>query len=451
MKNILWNEFKFKEALGVGGFKRNFLLMFTSKGSVFLLTFIFTPIFSRLYSPDAYGYFSILNILITHFTVLSTLTYSEGISISRSEIDVKSLSVFSFVLLVCFSGIFAFLLPFILEKLLNSNIYLQHSYSLYVLTGIPIVFALLHIMNMWTQFQNNFTFSAVQNSVTNLLTRLIGASFGFFGAGYSFGLILAEGIGKLISLISHSIKYSGFIKDVLVGFNTTQLIAIAKKYKSYPLYQLPSRYISILTGQLPLFFVANQFSIASLGQLTMAFSLLNLPLVLFGNSLGPVFIRRVRDSGENELKKLTSKVHKLIVFGGLIPVLLLLFYAGPILVFFLGDQWEVSGILASIVAIIIIHDLLAMILGGIYQLMNIQRMLLFINLIFLVIYFVTYLNILNAGLEISMVILIFSSIKLLSGILKCTFILGKLNLKKDMLLNLLTGIAIASIYLIYNL
>lgn len=74
--------------IGKGGFKRNFLLMFSSKAYAIVLTVFTTPIISRLFTPFEYGSFTIYNTIIQNFMMLSTLGYGETLLIINNKHEI---------------------------------------------------------------------------------------------------------------------------------------------------------------------------------------------------------------------------------------------------------------------------------------------------------------------------------------------------------------------------
>lgn len=432
-----------------GGFKSNFLLTSSGKLIAIGLTLIFTPIFSRIYSPEAYGYFSILNILISHFGIISTLGYSDAILISKEESDVKGLSKISLLLLFFFALVYFALFPLIIQLLVGETKLLNNERVYFAFISIPVLVAVAAIFNKWSEYYNQFRFATLQNSVVNVVVRLAGLAIGLLGRNNLFGLILAEGVGRVFSLATFATKYRSNVVDLLKPLDRDLLKTLLIRYKEFPLFFIPSRYLGLLLNQLPMIFVVNHFSTESLGQLSMAMSLVTYPLALFGNAMAPVFIRRVRDVSPHELKDLVSKLNIWLSLSFLIPVLLSMLLSKFGLHFFLGESWEMAGVLSGVLLVTLIHDVLNVIFGGVYQLKGLQRQMLMINLIFVVVFGLLYYFMQMRSEQLAFTIMLFSILRLCLSSVKCSYLFIKMGLYRAVYINI--GVAAVLVIFLINI
>ncbi len=135
--------------------------------------------------------------------------------------------------------------------------------------------------------------------------------------------------------------------------NIGELWQILKKYKKYPLMQLPANFISSLGQQISAQFLGHIFGVATLGGYTMACNILNVPISLLATPVNRVYFRELVDKLKygNEAGKfaysLLSKNIKLAIF----PIGILMIFGNEITGIILGEEWRASGIFILIMGI----------------------------------------------------------------------------------------------------
>ena len=127
--------------------------------------------------------------------------------------------------------------------------------------------------------------------------------------------------------------------------------ALARRYRRFPLFAMPSGFLNTLSTQLPAFFLLAAFAPDVLGLYVLAFGTLAVPLQLVGASVGQVFFVRAAEARrDGTLAGLTETVFARLGALGLFP-LAALAVAGPAafaVVF--GAEWRPAGIYAALLA-----------------------------------------------------------------------------------------------------
>lgn len=414
-----------------------------------LWTIIFTPIFARIYDPVAYGYFSILNIIVGHLVVISSLSLAEAIPICKDEKELQRVSAVSITLSLITIILFAGLLPSLLIDVFHLPGSQVDSVLYIMIMGTSIIMVGLNVLNKWSQFDNQFQFIARQNTITNFVIRVISLIVGLLTAGSKLGLLIGEFVGRLFSLIVYLFRHRARVARQRLATIRSGVRSISL-YRHYPLYYLPGRYLNLIVTQLPLIFVGANFNVGMLGQLTMAFSLLNYPLVLLGNSISPIFLRRIRDSEIPEIRDLVNRLMVGLLAISVPAVLIFILFSDSIISLVLGDQWVPAALFCAIISTSILPDLASMILNGYYQIKNLHRLLMRINLVFLIIGIGVYVLARYLEWDIIFVIILFTMTKVLSGSIKSILVFSRLNLHK-IGVGFLAAISIILISLLYQL
>jgi O-antigen/teichoic acid export membrane protein len=124
-----------------------------------------------------------------------------------------------------------------------------------------------------------------------------------------------------------------------------ELLRTARKYVSFPLWQLPAAFVDALATQSPVWLISSFFGIDTLGQFSLAARALGAPLQLLGTSFGEVF----RQQASLEWRTLghcrpTLRRFSLLLASLVLPAVVLLAVFGPGLVtVFFGSKWILAG------------------------------------------------------------------------------------------------------------
>ncbi|MEP0368879.1 MAG: oligosaccharide flippase family protein [Cyclobacteriaceae bacterium] len=406
-----------------GGLKKNFVHIFSSKAMVIILSFAVTPILSRVYSPLEYGVFGVFNTITLNFSILSSLGYGDGMGVSSNDRDFYALHKLSVILTIITAIVLLPFLPFLI-KVLDRESAVQYGDVVILIWFGALFLSISNIVLKMNMHFNDFGFGSKVGVVSNVWMRIIALIGGFYPSKMPFGLILAE-LGHKVALLSAGfIRHNNRLKKAWLTTSRKDMLKVAKLYIAYPKYFLPSRYLSLLVAQVPIFYIARFYSLNDLGQYTMAASLVVLPINLFGNSLSAVYLRRFRGSGNVEIGSLTVKLFSFLLVALTIPVLLLLFLGPKLVWFFLGASWESTGILVQVMSIYLIYQTFFVAISGLFQVLKLESAFLKFQMISAIFVILFGVGSFIFDLNLWKFILGFSVLKLflLSGVIHYLFI-----------------------------
>lgn len=309
------------------------------------IALVFSPVISRLYTPDEIGIFSFFSSGVVICTLFVTLTIEYAIVLAEKKQESSDLTKLSLILSTALSAILFGLSFSVADSL--SEIF---NVPAVVLILIPLG-ALSHAwFNTGYQlhihrkeFKNMSVAKVAQTGSMVSIQSLLP----FVGFSYS-GLILGYIAGRVISV---SVLFRNF-SDVLLNKISNKWRLLLKKYADHPAYVLPSSLLSSLSQQLPMLAIAPIFGSVMLGFYGLAFRVLMLPITLISSSTGSVFFKSFSES-YNKQKPLTPKLLKTwgTLFAiGFLPFLILFLFSVPIFEFIFGDQWTQSGTLSGIMS-----------------------------------------------------------------------------------------------------
>jgi lipopolysaccharide exporter len=321
--------------------------VFSGKLFIALLALLTTPILTRLYNPEAYGTFALFNSAVQNLVIFGTLALPSALLTAKKEYLTNYLKLTSVVIAI-FSIIIAIVLYIFSFFISEKSNYLSVFYDYWYL--VPIGFLLTSATLTLSSLQlrlKEFSLATkinVAEAITAKTANLVNGILKMAG----LGLILSDLIAKFIGLIFLIIKFpKQLLNDKKIYL--AELKTTFRQLKDFPLYVMPAQWVSILSTQLILWFIAYKFSAHELGKYTVALALLNIPLHILSNSFQPVITQRFVDARDTtntvfSMKKILSLlgVISLVVFGGLFMIPPTWF------VYFLGEQWIGIGAIIKI-------------------------------------------------------------------------------------------------------
>jgi len=184
------------------------------------------------------------------------------------------------------------------------------------------------------------------NPVIASAANLVAAAGLAFGGFKSYGLAAAAIISQAAVLI-----------HLLLGLRWEQsarhpraLWGVLRKYRDFPLFQMPSNLLRGVGLQLPILMISSYFGATFLGHYSMAQRMLYVPITLVGGAMGQVHFQRASElfnSGE-DIGPLTYKVVRSIMLLVFFPLLLLAVFGRVFLERLLGPEWALAGLIAQI-------------------------------------------------------------------------------------------------------
>lgn len=186
--------------------------------------------------------------------------------------------------------------------------------------------------------------------------------FGFIGlgtAGYLSGSILSQ-IAGILFMSVYANPFDG--RDTLGAlFNTL------KKYKEYPMIQLPANLIDTIANQMPTQILGRIFDYSILGGFSMATKLLNIPISLLASPINRVYYRTLIEkinNGDEEPGNLAFAVIKNNIKIAILPIGILMVFGDLLTGIILGEEWKASGTYILIMGLFFLLQFCSSCLGG---------------------------------------------------------------------------------------
>lgn len=327
-------------------FSRNVLTLMTGTTIAQAIPMAISPILTRIYTPEDFGVFAIYMSMAAIISIMATGRYEMAIMLPKEDEDVKKIvklivMILSSVVLVVFLIVFIF--NFQISNLFENK---EISNWLYFLPLSILLTSLYQVFNYLLIREKNFKRLATNKvivSTTNATTQLgIGLS-----VQNAFGLLLGNLLGFIVSIFF-------IVKSKVVNryFNFTNLPIkdVAKEYKNFPKYDVPSVLVNVMANQLPILALGKFFGLGVLGHYSLMYKVLMMPINLLSNTVLDVFKQKATEdyNRDGNCKVIFISTFKRLVLIGFVPFTILGIFAPELFSFVFGEKWRVAGEFAQI-------------------------------------------------------------------------------------------------------
>ena len=291
-------------------FTRNIMIITSGAVAIQALNMIFSPIITRIYPPEEYGVMAVLSSILM---ILSFPSFRYELAIPIEKDDNKAINVMalSFISLIIFNFILIVILIMKGEAILSffraSEL---SSYAYFIPIGVFVI-GFQKILEQWLYRTKDFNLISKAGVWQSLSGNLAKLGTGFSGLGVN-GLLFGQVIQQSASIIPLSKNIWNKDKRLIKKINLDDVIWGMKRYKNFPIYQTPSRFLSTFKNQLPVFSLS-LYGSQVVGLYGLANSIARLPMTLIGYSVTNVFYAEAASIGRNNpirLKLLSENIFK---------------------------------------------------------------------------------------------------------------------------------------------
>lgn len=372
-----------------GSFTRNFSYFLSSRVIIIVIGFLLTPIITRIYDPQAYGFFAVLNAFAINFATISCLSYESVLIIVKDESKFYNLYTLCILLITLLSGVLLVGLIGFKEILNYSSILdIELVYrNIFLLTFCSLIYSLNQIQPKWNVRRRQFKYSAVVGLIGQSSSKLFTLGLGMFSTFHSYGIILGEVTGKIFSFLLNFNKT--FIKERFIIYkkiNWVKIKSSMKEFDAYPKFVLPSRYLGVLVSQAPIFALTIFFNPELVGSFALATSMFNLPIILLRNTLSPLILEKLNGfNDEFNRSSFVKRIINLLIFGSLIVFIPLIIYIDILFPIIFGPKWEIAGIICVVLLGNGVFEILKLFEGPILQILRKENRIFKFNLVTLIV------------------------------------------------------------------
>lgn len=317
-----------------------------------IMGIILMPIVTRLYTPDAYGGYSVFGSILMPICILATMGYSGSIVLPEKDETASNMLCVS----IAFTAIVTILsvlfcwhgadLLFHWLKVPELGIYL------WVLPLSVFLYGLQTSLLSWNMRNKRFgriSISKISLAFANKCV-LIGAGFSGFATTGSILLgaivssITMNGVlgGRIWQesgqLFKHSIRWHDMVQGI-------------KRYRKFPMYNLWTDLFGRFSSLIVIFLLSSYFSKSVVGYYGLGVAVLSIPATFIGNSIGEVFYQKAAVAKhEDSTASIMENLFKHMTWVSMLPFLLLAFIGDSLFAFAFGIKWLEAGVYGQILS-----------------------------------------------------------------------------------------------------
>jgi O-antigen/teichoic acid export membrane protein len=326
---------------------KNFAILLTGTIIAQVIPFALSPLLSRIYTPQDFGFYSTITSFISVLSVIVCFRYEQSIILPKEDKD--STSIISLALrisLIVSVSIFVFL--FFLHERIAALLHItQNSKWLFIVPFLLLFVGIQQCFNYWLirkkAFKRNSTNKIVQTASVSFISLLLGylAVKGGLLIGYLTGWALLAGF-----------SYYQAIKE---NYNTdlvnqkTRFFNM-KKYSDFPVFNILPALFNAIATILPIFYISTFYDQATTGYYNHTRLIILAPLSLITVAMSQVYFERIATKVKNAdsiLPELKGIVVMLMVLA-LVMIVLVILFAPTAFGFLFGESWTVAGEYARI-------------------------------------------------------------------------------------------------------
>lgn len=332
-----------KETLIKSQFKKNLFVLMSGMAIAQAIPILFSPVLTRFFSPDEFGYFATFLAVSSFFTVVMSGKYELAIILPKRDeeaINLLSLSaLLSFVITVG-SSILLFFFAHPFTKLFGIS---EIESIVWLVPMVSFLATIYFLFNEWSIRKNNFMILS-RNKISN--TSSISAFSMLFGFNkISFGLIFGQIFGQLTAASLSIYRVMKEDKDLFKFVSMRKMRFFASRYIDFAKFNIPGQLINTLAGQLPVFFISSHFGAAAVGCYALTDRVLGVPLSFLGNSFRDVFKQKAANDYKEQGNCIAiyKKTTFMLIGLSIVPFIVLFFFAPVLFSTVFGEKWLPSG------------------------------------------------------------------------------------------------------------
>jgi O-antigen/teichoic acid export membrane protein len=355
----------------VSSFAKNALILTAGTVIAQALPFLFYPILGRIYTPLQFGLLATILAIIPFCTIIATGAYENAILVADTEQEAAAviMMIIRRSLIVCVLlgvGFYLFTKPLIdllHEPLLKEWIIIP-SFAAFA-TVIYICF------NEWSVRKKYFVGLSVNkiiNTSSIAISKLLAGIFSLTSNGLVFGDIFGKALTAVVCFY-RIIRLDGHL---FFKVKVSEFKSLAKKYNDMPRYMISDQILNNVGGSIHILFITAYFSTTELGYVSMAASLLTVPVTVVSAAIKDVFRQKANEeySQTGTCRKTFVSLLIPITISSLLLSIPFYFLLPQGITFFLGNQWFKTGDYGQILLPMYISNFISMSLGGVLIIAN---------------------------------------------------------------------------------
>ncbi|TXH02105.1 MAG: hypothetical protein E6P95_00550 [Candidatus Moraniibacteriota bacterium] len=332
-----------------------------------LVTFSASPLLSRLYSPIEFGVYGLFVSITVIIASIAAGRYELAIVLPDDKTESAHVA-FLGVLITSLVGLF---LVVALALTWDSVIALLRNPGIdRWLWLVPVHVMFVSINQILAQLNLRFNEFGIQAKI-RVIQSIMAAGFGVTFSALNFGpggLILGVVAAQILVNVIQVGRGLGCYFPYVKSFGWSRCSMLGRKYRKFPIYQVPSTLIETLTSYIPIFVLSPFFGAEAAGYFFMAQSIVRVPVVFLSKAVGEVFRQRAsrQFNSKGNCRDLYVKTFWILIGVGAPGFGILAYVAPDLFSIVLGERWRDAGVYAQFMCVMFLMQFVSSPLSAVF-------------------------------------------------------------------------------------
>lgn len=213
------------------------------------------------------------------------------------------------------------------------------------------------------------------------------------------------------------------------------MMEAARRFKSFPLYYLPSNFLIGFSAHFPLYVFQDQYGSAVVGAYALASSMLEIFNRLIPYTVSSVFLQKAIELREVSQEHLAERTYRLFLVMLLLATGIFSGFAllgDVVFPWVFGSNWTTAGTFITILAIAYTFNFVGVALTEVYKVMGRQRLLLAVSILMVVLKILSLVLVFFFKVEVLKALFIYAATSGLASMMQVVgvFVILKHNILK---------------------
>ncbi len=305
---------------------------------------LISPVLTRLYTPEDFGILAVFLSIFSMISVFTTAKTDAVLIIPKNDEDSMNLFSLGMIITLIVSFLSLIFFTFFSQPI-------QAAFSIHGMEGWLLLLPLSVLLqgayvNLYYWFNRKKAFR--QTSVNNVSQSVSSSGFrlllGFFPV-VSGGLILGQIAGQIVSVGHFLVHFRKWWQPLRSAVSMKSMKEQWRRFRRLLATLILSNGIQSFYIQIPTFFIARFFDLATLGFVSLSTRVVSLPITLISNALGDVFRQRATEDfhKHGNFRDIFLSTIKKTLLLSFLPFVLLYFVIPPLFTIIFGKEWLIAG------------------------------------------------------------------------------------------------------------
>ncbi len=343
-----------------------------------------SPILTRIYTPEDFGVFALYVSLASVMSVVATGRYELAIMLPKKDEDAMNVVVLSIAIAFLVSFISLVIVSVFNESITGLLGNPEISKWLYFIPLTVLLTGMYQSFNYWLnrkKYYKKLAEGKIWRSGTTAVTNL-GMGAGHTGCS---GLIVGSVFGQVFAtFILGKLVWISYLNK-MIHIDRYRIFTLFKKYKNFPIFNVPNALIDAVRLSGINILIARFFTVGILGQFSLAWKMVQVPVSLLGGSMAQVFFQEISQTQDVQLYEKVIRFLKKSFLAALPIFITIYLFAPEIFSFVFGEKWKLAGEAASVMAPWLFLNFMSMPLANIFIVMNRQEIVLGVSIVYMLV------------------------------------------------------------------